>query len=152
MAIQLCLNINGFELTPPYDIWSLKLLAAISHYTIVVIMNFVCWTHLKLVFKKKCGRPRNKTKKKKKKALIEVWFVGRVVEVHRKFGDHWVEYKDPIDLRTVHQTWELVYVEKYCDIQNNLLLFYEKEKLYSTIIRIIQQNVCQYQSPMNSPS
>ena len=30
--------------------------------------------------------------------------------MHRKFGNHWVECKDPIDLWTVHQPWILVHV------------------------------------------
>ena len=31
-------------------------------------------------------------------APIKVWFVGRVYKMHRKFGNHWVEYRDLIDL------------------------------------------------------
>ena len=39
----------------------------------------------------KCGRP-------KQSASFKVWFVGMVYRMHRKFGNHWVEYMDPIDL------------------------------------------------------
>ena len=40
---------------------------------------------------KKSGRP-------KKLAPIKVWFVGRANRMHRKFGNAWVEYRDPDDL------------------------------------------------------
>ena len=33
--------------------------------------------------------------------------------MHRKFGDHWIRYRDPLDLMesTIYQTWRLAYVD-----------------------------------------
>ena len=42
---------------------------------------------------------------------IHVWFVGRVYRTCRKSGIQWVEYRDPIDIWTIHQTWRLFHVD-----------------------------------------
>ena len=71
-----------------------KLLTAANHDT---MLNLgcdcgVCFLNtLEARIVKKHGRP-------KKLAPIKVWFVGRVYRMRRKFGNRWVEYRDPIDL------------------------------------------------------
>ena len=39
---------------------------------------------------------KNVVDQKKKLAPIKVWFFGRVYKINRNFGNHWVEYRNPI--------------------------------------------------------
>ena len=71
-----------------------KLLTGANHNT---MLNLGCdcgmcfLTHLKLELSKILGIP-------KRIALIKVWFVARVHRMRRKFDNHWVEYRNSIDL------------------------------------------------------
>jgi hypothetical protein len=56
---------------------------------VCVRLFFSLNTHDAGIVETECGRP-------KQSASIKVWFVGRVYRMHRKFGNRWVEYMDPI--------------------------------------------------------
>ena len=47
-------------------------------------------------------------KKKRRGMPIKVRFVGRVYKMRRKFGNRWVEYKDPIDLMDCSSNMEIL--------------------------------------------
>ena len=56
-------------------------------------------THVKLECSNKMVDPKG--------ALIKGWFLVKVYKMHRKFGDHYVEYRDPIYLMDCQSNMEI---------------------------------------------